>query len=180
MKNTKLMAAIPMVATIIMPMTTFAATNYETSTKDVIYTSDDVKYDSNENEVKVKASQGSTYSVKVPKVIVLDGVANGKNECEYEVSVSGNIASDEIVTIKPSSDKFVLKDTRKVKTDVEGSITQSVTHFVDEQAKEVVYKEDKTTIAMGKTNGKVVVNGLTSGSWEGTFTFVISLTTQTT
>ena len=180
MKNAKIMATIPMVASLIMPITTFAATSYETSTNDVKYTSgEDIKYDSNENQVKVTATQGSTYSVRVPKTIVLDGVANGVNASDYEVSASGNLASDEIITIKPESSHFVLKDTRKVKADVEGTINQKVVHFVDTQAKNVLYKDDETTIELGKTTGNISVEGLTSGSWEGTFNFVISLTTNT-
>lgn len=174
MKNTKLMAAIPMVATMVMPMTAFAATDYETTKSDVDYTGGTFTNDEKDTATHVTVTQGSTFSVRIPKEVVLDGTANGDNSAEYTVSVSGNIASDETINVVPDA-TFSMKDVKGVKADIKATVAQPVTKFVDSQVS-VDGKDD--TINLGDTTGKITVENLTSGSWDGSFNFNISLTSN--
>ena len=174
MKNTKLMAAIPMVATIIMPMTAFAATGYETSGANVTST-ETYTEDTKDTPTKVTVTQGSTFSVKIPKEVILDGTANGDNSAIYNIEVTGNIASNETINVVPAA-SFNMRDVKGVKKDIVATIEQPITKFVDSQVN-VDGKND--TIHIGNTTGKITVANLTSGSWEGSFYFNISLTAPT-
>ena len=171
----KLMAIVPML-TMAMPMTVFAATDYTTSAENVTYT-DAITADSTP-QVQVSVSQTSTFSVKIPKTITLNGKVGETNDASYEVEVSGNIASNEVVTVAPTT-TFKMKDNSGVKADIDATVTQAVQKFVNSDAKEAKHKEAADTIALGKTNGTVEVANLTAGSWAGTFNFNISLSKVT-
>jgi hypothetical protein len=188
MRNKKLMAAIPMVATLIAPMTAFAATSYTTTNESVTNVTSAITADADTNQVDVSVTQGSTFSVTIPKTIVLNGKVNEDNQATYKVTVSGNIASNETINVVPSGSgtdasnnpTFAMKDSAKVKSDLTATIKQTVTKFVDKQvttsASDTAKLEaqtsgdDKTTI-----EGTVTIANLTSGSWTGNFNFAISL-----
>ena len=96
----------------------------------------------------------------------------------YYVTVTGNLASNEVVTVTPNR-SFVMRDTKGIKDDITTSVSQPVTKFVDEQAKKTSRNaNDASVAALGQTKGNVKVDDLTSGTWEGTFTFNISLSEQ--
>ena len=173
MKNTKIMAAIPMVATLVMPMTAFAATDYTTTTESVDYTNGTFTRDTENTPTHVTVTQGSTFSVSIPKEVVLDGTANGTNAATYKLTVSGNIASNETINVVPDT-SFKMSDVKKVKADINATVAQPITKFVDAQ----VNDEAADTIHLGETTGTITVEGLTSGSWEGSFNFNISLTSK--
>lgn len=116
--------------------------------------------------VEVYASQGSTFSVKIPKVIILDG-ANGNGA--YSVAVKGNIASNQSVHVTPPED-FKLSDQSKVeskKNDIKAILTQKKNTW---QLKEVM--PDKYTY----TTGSIAANDISAGIWFGAFNFTITLT----
>jgi hypothetical protein len=172
MRNTKLMAAIPMVATLIAPMTAFAATSYKTTNASVT-NANAITADAPTNEVSVSVTQGSTFSVTIPKTIVLNGTAGAANEAQYDVKVSGNIASNETINVVPVT-SFKMSDVKGVKKQLDATVTQTYTKFVDSQVS--ISSSVKDTMAIGDTTGKVSVADLTSGSWTGNFNFAISLT----
>jgi hypothetical protein len=173
MRNTKLMAAIPMVATLIAPMTAFAATSYKTTSASVTNVANAITADAPTNDVSVSVTQGSTFSVTIPKTIVLNGTAGAANEAQYDVKVSGNIASNETINVVPVT-SFKMSDVKGVKAQLDATVTQTYTKFVDSQV--TISSSVKDTMAIGDTTGKVSVANLTSGSWTGNFNFAISLT----
>lgn len=119
---------------------------------------------------------GSTFSVVIPKTIVLDATSKDSN---YTVKVSGDISSDKKVTVAPQDAlngekdpagiNFYMKDQAEKgtkKADVQADVTQE---FVDWSSAEVC-KADGTT-----KNGNVAAPTITAGNWKGTFNFNIAL-----
>jgi hypothetical protein len=93
--------------------------------------------------------------------------------------VSGNIASDEVISVAPSSTTFNFTDVKGKKNPISASITQDITKFINN---EVTPSDTKTTTTIDPTKGTTIegtvsVQNLTSGEWEGNFEFVISLGT---
>ena len=67
--------------------------------------------------------------------------------------------------------------TQKGKADVTATVTQETTKFrADNYTTELVAGEAK--MATGAT-GSITANGITSGSWNGTFNFAIALNEDT-
>ena len=191
MKNfSKMMAIMPMVASILATMSAFAATGYKTSEEDVTYRENGLTQDydntADETKVDVLVTQASTFTVSIPKRIVLNGAVNEKNDADYVVKVAGNIASDEIIHVTPAS-TFKMRDDKGVKADLDTTVTQTVTKFVNEAAKPAKYADATDTVLIkndnandvGTISGNVEVHNLTSGSWTGVFNFDIKLETVT-
>ena len=115
----------------------------------------------------VEYKQASTFTVTIPKRIVLDSTKNS----DYNVNVKGDISSTDQVKVAPDA-KFDMIDigtegaggTRKA--NVEATVTQAEKIWSSAQ----VCAKDGTD----KT-GNVSALGLTSGTWQGTFTFNIAL-----
>lgn len=191
MKNlNKFMAIMPLAASVVAPMSAFAATGYTTTTESVDYIENGLTQDydntADETKVDVLVAQASTFTVSIPKRIVLNGARNEKNDADYTVKVSGNIASDEMVHVTPATG-FKMHDDKGIKADLDTVVTQAVTKFVNEEAKPAMYDSDADTIMIktdnannvGVTQGNVEVQNLTSGSWTGVFNFDIKLETVT-
>ncbi len=191
MKNlNKFMAIMPLAASIIAPMSAFAATGYTTSSESVNYDGGTLNADydntADETKVDVTVAQTSTFTVSIPKRIVLNGAVDEKNDADYTVKVSGNIASDEMIHVTPPAN-FLMHDDRGVKADLNTVVTQNVTKFVNAEAKPAKYASADDTILIkinndgnvGVTNGNVEVKNLTAGSWTGVFNFDIKLETVT-
>jgi hypothetical protein len=69
-----------------------------------------------------------------------------------------------------------MSDVKKVKDDLDGSISQTITKFVD---KEINIDSTLTSFQhIGDTTGIVSINNLTSGEWTGSFNFKIKLHTH--
>lgn len=122
-------------------------------------------------ETVVEYTKASTFSVVIPKKIVLD--TQNKNS-DYAVRVYGDISSDQKVTVAPQDAltdiegiNFYMKDQATVgtkKNDVQANVTQAV---VDWTSAEVTADTSK--------DGKVAAPTITAGSWKGTFNFNIAL-----
>jgi hypothetical protein len=184
----KLMATIPLVASIFTPIAVSANTSYTTSSEKVTNITTPITADAPTNEVSVSVSQASTFSVVIPKTIVLNGASGSTNKATYTVQVYGNIATNEKITVVPSSTTFEMKDSNEVKGNLTATISQSVTGFVDSVAKTKKFSSDATVLPIassssaiadnvGKTTGTVTVANLSAGSWSGKFNFAISLGT---
>lgn len=115
-------------------------------------------------ETEVLYEQTSTFTVTIPKQIVL-----GETKAsDYTVNVKGDISSDKQVKVAPDAN-FNMSDIGTVgtrKADVEATVTQDVTVWSSAD----VCKTDGTDKA-----GNVSAQDLTSGSWAGTFEFSIAL-----
>ena len=124
-------------------------------------------------DTEVLYDLGSTFSVVIPKRIVLDATSK---DSDYAVRVYGDISSDKKVTVAPQDAltdiagiNFYMKDQATIgtkKADVQADVTQE---FVDWSSAEVC-KADGTT-----KNGNVAAPTITAGSWKGTFNFNIAL-----
>lgn len=125
-------------------------------------------------ETDVLYSQSSTFSVTIPKTIVLDGATK---DSDYTVNVKGDISSDKQVSVAPQDaidtvdgTNFYMKDVSAVankKADVEATVTQDAT----------VWSSGEVCVASTGTtkNGNVSAQSISAGSWKGTFTFNIAL-----
>lgn len=114
-------------------------------------------------DTEVLYTQSSSFSVVIPKTIVLDATSKDSN---YTVKVSGDISSDKQVAVAPETN-FLMIDQAKAgtkKADVPANVTQNDTVW---SSAEVTAKTVK--------NGNVAAPTITAGSWKGTFTFNISL-----
>ena len=134
--------------------------------------SDEITADSTE-EVQVYATQASTFSVKIPKVIILDGQAG---TAKYQVSVKGNINGEEMVNVVPTAS---FKMTSEGKADITATTTQTVQKFVnttDSHAADSSFMNGVKPDAFITTEGDVSVAGMTAGFWGGITNFNISLT----
>lgn len=120
---------------------------------------------------EVLYTQASSYSVVIPKTIVLDAVSK---DSDYAVRVYGDISSDKKVTVAPQDAladidgiNFYMKDQATAgvkKDDVQADVTQDV---VDWTSAEVTADTSK--------NGNVAAPTITAGNWKGTFNFNIAL-----
>ncbi len=160
-----------------------AETEYENSDSSVSYASGTVSSDSNE-DCQVSVSQTSTFSVTIPKYIVLNGAAGETNDAEYDVNVTANIASDEKIVVEPP-ENFEMKDNSGIKTKT-ATITQPAYVFVEDETKSHSFSQDSSYVAINRASegedgtalveGTVAVENLTAGEWSGTFSFNIELT----
>lgn len=135
----------------------------------------------NAEDTEVFYNLGSTFSVVIPKTIVLGTVSK---DSDYAVRVYGDISSDKKVTVAPQDVltdiegiNFYMKDQATAgvkKADVQADVTQAV---VDWTSKDVCKKDetDGTTIIGTTKNGNVAAPTITAGSWKGTFNFNIAL-----
>lgn len=127
--------------------------------------------DGTSRDTEVLYNLGSTFSVVIPKTIVLDAVSK---DSDYAVRVYGDISSDKKVTVAPQDAltdiegiNFHMKDQAAIgtkKADVQADVTQDV---VDWTSAEVTADTSK--------DGNVAAPTITAGNWKGTFNFNIAL-----
>lgn len=141
-----------------------------TQDKKTVY-SGEITADSTE-EVKVYATQASTFSVKIPKVIILDGQAG---TAKYQVSAKGNINGREMIKVVPTASFKMGQDG---KADITATTTQTVQKFVNTtlEGTDSSHMNGVNPDAFITTEGNVSVAGMTAGYWAGTTNFNISLT----
>lgn len=123
--------------------------------------SDEITTDAIDEECEVYATLPSSFTVKIPKKVILTGTANGSGA--YTVEVSGDIAGDEVITVAPDA-SVAMKQTGK--DDVTATIAQTKTTWT------VADEELATGV---RTTGTITASGLTAGQWKGSFNFDISL-----
>lgn len=116
------------------------------------------------HSVDVYATQASTYSVKIPKTIILDGT-NGNGA--YKVSVKGNISGNQTVKVIPAT-TFTLSEVATVdaKADVTATVSQTKTAWTTSEI---------TAADWSSQNGTISAPAISAGSWNGTFGFTVSI-----
>ncbi len=117
-----------------------------------------------------------TVMVVVPKVVILDGVSG---DGAYVVKVKGNIAGNEVITVAPDAE-VAMKQAGK--DDVIATITQAKQRFAYNGTTAVADADDlaktvTTDYATTTVDATIQADGLTAGSWHGTFAFNISFAT---
>lgn len=117
-----------------------------------------------EQTVEVRTTQHSTYSAKVPAILIVDGFfkPNDTNNFSFEVSVEGNLAGDAAILLQPEN-SFIMSSAGK--EDITASITQEKTKFTYEDGVRI----NKPVIA----SGLGAVSGMTAGLWYGSWNYNI-------
>ena len=118
----------------------------------------------------ISYSQASTFSVAIAKTITMNSDKTGN----YTVTVTGDLASSDTVSVNPIDEKtdveginFTFVDQSKgatTKADVVASVTQDKTSWSF---------SDLSTVG----NGTISAPALSAGTWNGVLTFEIGLTT---
>ncbi len=119
--------------------------------------------ETNSKTVEVYATQASTYSVKLPKTIILNG---NDGSGAYRVSVKGNISGNQTVKVIPSS-SFTLSE--QAVTDAKSDVTANVT-----QAK-TAWTTSEINAADWTTQDASISAGISAGIWQGNLGFTIEL-----
>lgn len=145
-------------------MPAFAATT-ETDVSTYENTAEDIS-----KETDVLYQHSASYFVTIPKTIVL----GSDKQSAYSVKVEGDIPSDKEVYVSPIDGiadtedfDFYMHDrnTDAPKDDVIATVTQ----------KKFYWNFEDVADAHMETDNKVAAGGLSSGTWQGTFNFEISM-----
>ena len=162
MKNMKKAISLLLASVLLLSVIPAAAIGELTDSEASFTTGEGVTGD---NEVQVSVTKGSTYTITVPKTVILSG-ANG--EGEYTVKVTGDLSGSEAITVEPyttdgvnllEEDEFFLLS-QAGKNDIYATVTQTKTEW------------SYGNLDDGK--GTISVANLTSGSWSGNFVFNIN------
>ena len=114
---------------------------------------------SGESDVEVVVA--STFSVKIPKKVILSGETKVG---DYTVSVKGDIGGNEKITVAPTSGSIAM--TQAGKADVTATVTQTKTEWGFAEVEPDNYNS---------TTGSISAGGATAGTWTGLVTFSIQL-----
>ena len=114
---------------------------------------------------KVYATRTSSFSVIVPKTITLDGTTK---QGTYQVAVKGDLSGGQTLTVT-SPDSFLLYEqgTTDVKNGVVAEVYGAKTSWTCQEIQADTY--DGT----GTTTGIINADGISAGSWKGTFDLTI-------
>ena len=153
----------------------------------------------NENGEQIDGS----ITALIPKVIILNGATGSGYSGDYTVKVRGNIAGDEVIKVNPKANtahtgtdangagtqktidgtdvKFYLGQSGK--KDIIATVDQAKTNFVYSTISAPLTADNTVTgvrAANDFTNsvsatGTVTAEGVSAGSWHGTFNFDITL-----
>ena len=107
-------------------------------------------------EVRVNVKRASFFNITIPKEIVLNG---NNGSATYEVSITGELAGDQSLVVKPD-DSFQLTE--------DGGKTTPVTVT---QTKDTFNYQDIDNSVKG--NGTLSASGISAGNWNGRFNFNI-------
>lgn len=107
----------------------------------------------------VDYSRDSSFTVTIPKNIEIDKKSKTGT---YEILVSGDIKANETLSVSPNSKVSMTDTTSQNNVDVDVTQTKSSFNYSD------VANNSTTT-------GQIDGSNLTSGIWEGTLNFSISL-----
>ncbi|MGO5053354.1 hypothetical protein ACTQ6A_12750 [Lachnospiraceae bacterium LCP25S3_G4] len=122
--------------------------------------------DSSSREVAVYVTQASSYAVKIPKTVILDG-KNGTGS--YQVSVKGNISGNQKIKVAPKNDTIILEEQNAgvfKKDNVEATIIQPKREWTQNQVLNAEWTPEVAYIA---------ASNITAGSWKGSVAFDITL-----
>ena len=107
-------------------------------------------------EVRVNVNRASYFTITIPKEIVLNG---NDGSASYEVSITGELAGDQVLVIKPDATFTLTED---------GGKTTPVTVT---QNKDTFNYQDIDNSEKG--DGTLSASGISAGNWSGKFNFNI-------
>ena len=114
-----------------------------------------------EHKCEVYVTKGSTYTVTIPKVVILNGAGEKAGIGEYSVTVTGDIDGEKLVTVTPNTDSMEL--TQAGKDPITATIEQEKTTWAFDEMEELGLG---TITVDNDEHGNSL---LTAGSWSGTF-----------
>lgn len=133
--------------------------------------SDEITVDADTNACEAYLTKASTFSVVIPKTIVLDGSGkDGLHTGDYSITVKANMAGDDIISVVPDKEFNFKQDGKK---DVLATVSQPKTTF---QINDGLVTEENVE-AGNTTTGTVSVKDISAGSWTGNFNFAIAINT---
>lgn len=139
-----------------------------TSQEHVDYTTidtDDV-YNGYNQGVEVYVSQGQDIAIRLPFKTVLDGTKGHENKADFEVEVRANISGADNIKVVPETE-FTM--TTVGKNPIDGTVEIAQTEYN-------IAKDGEEELSRGKVvNGKVSVENLSAGHWEGDFDWEIKV-----
>lgn len=139
-----------------------------TSQEHVDYTTidtDDV-YNGYDQGVEVYVSQGQDIAIRLPFKTVLDGTKGHENKADFEVEVRANISGADNIKVVPETE-FTM--TTVGKKPIDGTVEIAQTEYN-------IAKDGEEELSRGKVvNGKVSVENLSAGHWEGDFDWEIKV-----
>lgn len=121
--------------------------------------------DVNEATTEVYATRASTFTVKLPKTIILDGK---DGTAQYSVQIKGDVVEGDIITIAPNNTEITLNEKS-------GRTTTAAVNQERDTMTGADINEDWTTFS----NGAIIAEDLKAGSWEGSIAFNISIERET-
>ena len=138
------------------------STEYENATiNSTTYTKD--------NAVSVYATKTSWVTVSVPKTLILgpDASNSSKYSCSFDVSVEGDIAGAQSVTITPSESSSLVEVDGK-KTSPECAITLNGKNAITYSANDLVAGKKTAT-------GKITTDGMKAGTYKTNMIFNVAI-----
>jgi len=135
--------------------------------KSITYTKEKVKeiisniLDTVEKECKISTILGSSFSVEIPLAIT-PVTEHGVGIANYNITIKGDIPGSKKVEVLPDNTFSLSADGKE---DAIGHIVQNNTEFSYDMIDDNGYVEQ----------GTITIEGLSSGTWNGSFAFTISL-----
>lgn len=134
--------------------------------------SPEITSDTAKNNCEAYLTKASTFSVVIPKKIILDGSKTENNSGAYSVTVKANMGGDDIISVIPDAGFNFRQPGKK---DVAATVSQPKTTF---QINDGLVTEENVESG-NTTTGTVSVAKITSGKWSGNFNFSIAINTGT-
>ena len=140
-------------------------------------------YDGRPIATEVSATRTSSFSVIIPKTIVLPGSSvDGMHEALYAITVRGDIGSMDDIIVVPDK-MFNLRQPNK--NDVTAKVTQDAQKFRLGSSNSLNLGSHVQTLSVADLStgftsdtGKVSVGSLSPGTWTGTYNYNISFDTR--
>lgn len=116
---------------------------------------------------EVYASRESTFTVKLPKVIILDGESG---TAEYTIQINGDVIDEDVISVEPNNTEIELNDVKGNRAPIKATVNQ-----------------DKTTVSGAEISedlgtsieGSITAEQLKAGAWEGKLSFNINIKRET-
>ena len=161
----------------------FAASLLFGTSTSAVYAQNDVYTSPTDSaNVTVTATVDSEFMVSIPQTMELNQVSKGVWQYEYSIDVDATISANQYVSVVPTSE-VELEQTGK--DSVYLTVTQQAQKFRASDYKGVLAADEvcvDATDATPEATGLITVKDgykLTTGYWEGTLSFEISLVDET-
>lgn len=173
-KIVSVLLALSLIATLAIPV--FAA-DLANSTEDITY---DLAVDGSTAtsetktaEATVTAEQASTYSVKIPKTISMNGT-NGNGGCN--ISVKGNISGNQTIKVAPVDAIDTTENVDFYLSEVSSAANKKSNVIATVNTNKTTFVHSDISVANWTDFAVTLSAPLSAGSWTGTLTFNIALT----